>query len=166
MKESNLFNRILSSFEITISGVFLVLACSLVFTSVLLRETVGFSTSVIEEIVRYLIVWSVFIGSSWALKSGKHISIDILTKNLPARFRMILLTFSFVLGFCFSVILCYEGAIIVTHSYAIGERSVSVWSFPMYIPKLVIPIGAILIAIRFAEQIYLQLFRPSEGEIS
>ncbi|GAX88816.1 TRAP transporter small permease [Effusibacillus lacus] len=153
----NRFSRILSKTETLISGIFLIAACVLVFTSVVLRVFWDYSSSIMEEAVRYLIVWCIFIGASLALKNDKHITIDILLKRLPEKIRIGFQTLAFLLGLGLCLFIFFKGVNLVWHSYLISEKSTSAWRMPMFIPKLAVPVGAILISFRFLEKIYLNI---------
>lgn len=159
------FSNILGKIELTISGLFILIACSLIFASVLLREISGYSSSIFEELVRYLIVWSVFIGASWALKKDKHITINILLHNVPKRVAKMLQLISFCIGFVFCILLIYYGMKLVIHSYQLNEMSMSVWRFPMYIPKLAVPLGSLLISLRFLEKIVEYISHLRKGDV-
>lgn len=50
-----------------------------------------------EELSRYLLVWSSFIGTTVAFKKGAHIAVTFLVDLLPFRIRQAVQTFSCVL---------------------------------------------------------------------
>lgn len=161
----NRFSFLLSKIEFTVSSIFLVLACLLVFISVFSRWFFGYSVSVIEEAVRYLIVWVVFIGASLTLRNDKHVIVDVLIQRLPNKIRLYLQTIAFILGLVFSIFLLIKGIELVAHSYKVGERSTSVWHFPMFIPKLALPIGALLLIFRFFEKILSNILIVIKGGV-
>lgn len=43
-----------------------------------------------EEVLRYLLVWTTMVGGAYAYGRRKHLSINMLTKKLPARGQKIL----------------------------------------------------------------------------
>lgn len=50
-----------------------------------------------EELSRYLLVWSSFIGTTVAFKKGAHIAVTFLVDLLPFRIRQAVQTFSCIL---------------------------------------------------------------------
>ncbi|WP_167506034.1 TRAP transporter small permease [Desulfosediminicola flagellatus] len=50
-----------------------------------------------EELSRYLLVWSSFIGTTVAFKKGAHIAVTFLVDLLPARMQKIVQTLSCIL---------------------------------------------------------------------
>ena len=162
----NVFSKTLGKIELTLSGTFLIISCTLMFVGVLFRETVGYSSAVFEELVRFSIIWSIFVGASWSLKNDKHIVIDILLRNLPKKVALLLQSFAFVLGFAFCCLIFIKGIDLVVHSYSQGERSMSAWRIPMFIPKLAVPVGALLMSFRFIEKIIQHVNALRRGDFS
>jgi TRAP-type C4-dicarboxylate transport system permease small subunit len=124
----------------------------LFFGNVVAREiggTFASKFSWIEEAVRYMNVFLVFIALGLALEQGRHVGIDTLRDRLPAKFRSVLLRIIDGMGFLFSIYLAWLGIGLVKFVLMTGQRS----------PTLDIPVGWIysapvigfgLLALRFA----------------
>ncbi len=152
LKVEQRWDAVLSNVEKYISGIFLGIATLLVVVAVILRFCFGYSSSIIEEAVRYLIIWSVFVGGSLALKNNVHITVDILTIRLPVRTRLVLQTFAYLAGIAYCILLAVKGMQLVHNSILIDERTTSAWRLPMFIPRLAVPVGAMLFIVRFAQK--------------
>jgi C4-dicarboxylate transporter DctQ subunit len=145
--------RILDQFEKYVAGITLGFAALLVFLQVILRYFFGYSPSYFSELIRYSIVWSVFIGGSYALRQNKHLAIDILLLRMSERTRQFVQIFASAVGAVFCLYLAYMGWLVVLDTMHLGERSSSALGVPMYIPRLAVPVGAFLLFIRFVEKI-------------
>lgn len=124
----------------------------LFFGNVVAREIGGTFASKfawIEEAVRFMNVFLVFIALGLALEKGRHVGIDTLRNRLPAGIRNVLLKIIDGTGFFFSIYLAWLGTGLVKFVLMTGQRS----------PTLDIPIGWVysapvigfgLLALRFA----------------
>ena len=63
-------------------------ATYVLFQGVVLRYLFNYAFPWTEEVVRYSIVWLVFLGGSIAARRGAHISMDILVVYLPPRAKL------------------------------------------------------------------------------
>ncbi|MBO8167876.1 MAG: TRAP transporter small permease [Thermoanaerobacteraceae bacterium] len=107
----------------------------------------------ISEVVRFMVIWGVFIGASVALREDSHIKVDLLFNILPQRLKKVVAVFANAVGLLFSVFLIYQGSKLVFFVMARGQVSFDV-GIPMYLVYLAIPIGGILLVFRFVEKIY------------
>ena len=124
----------------------------LFFGNVVAREIGGTFASKfawIEEAVRFMNVFLVFIALGLALEKGRHDGIDTLRDRLPAKIRTFLLKIIDGVGFLFSIYLAWLGIGLVKLVLMTGQRS----------PTLDIPVGWVysapvigfgLLALRFA----------------
>ncbi|MCL6448547.1 MAG: TRAP transporter small permease [Armatimonadetes bacterium] len=145
---------LLDAAEIWLAGLTLGVASLLVFISVILRYCFHYSVSAFEEIIRYLIIWSTFLGGSALLRRNGHITIDILIVRLKERQRLILQTFAYILGIVFCALLTIKGFGLVEQSIRVGAKSMSTLRLPMYIPQLAVPVGGLLMMFRFGQKVY------------
>lgn len=124
----------------------------LFFGNVVAREIGGTFASKfawIEEAVRFMNVFLVFIALGLALEQGRHVGIDTLRDRLPPKIRSVLLKIIDGIGFLFSIYLAWLGIGLVKFVLMTGQRS----------PTLDIPVGWVysapvigfgLLALRFA----------------
>lgn len=130
----------------------LITASVILFTNVVARYV--FSTSVLgaEELVRYQIIWMVFVGGSVAARRGIHIGIDAFLKICPAAIQRLISIVVLVLCVAFCLLLLYYGAQLVIDTRAFGQRS-SALRMPYWIAQLAVPVGVGLMAVRFAQRL-------------
>lgn len=62
-----------------IMGVMVVAVCWQVFTRFVLKNP----STVTEEMLRYLLVWTTMVGAAYAYGRRKHLSIGVVAKKLP-----------------------------------------------------------------------------------
>ncbi len=146
-------SRIVDKVEVFIAAFFLAFITLLVFFSVVARKLFGYSSGVIEESIRFAMIWMIFVAGSLAFKRNMHISINIIVDRLSERKKLFLQTFACLLGLVFCVFLVVEGLELVVNSYQLDERSIASWKFPLWIPRLAVPVGALLMAFRLLERI-------------
>lgn len=106
----------------------------LFFGNVVAREIGGSFASKfawIEEAVRFMNVFLVFIALGLALEKGRHVAIDTLRDRLPKHLRWGLLKGIDATGFVFSIYLTWLGIGLVQFVLMTGQRS----------PTLDIPMG-------------------------
>lgn len=105
-----------------------------------------------EELARYLMIWSGFLGASIATRQRRHLKIDILTRFLPdGQVKTLILRLAALIsaGFCF--FLTFVGYEFVANSFK-GGRVSSSMGVPMWIIQAGIPLTSAIIACRFVGQ--------------
>ncbi|OLO36341.1 hypothetical protein BTR23_15845 [Alkalihalophilus pseudofirmus] len=106
------------------------------------------------ELARYLFIWFIFVGSSYALIEKTHIRIEALKMAFPVKVRPYLELTGNVLWFIFSIFIAYIG-----FKYSInmlsGTGNISTaMRIPLGIIYISIPIGYTLMALRLLQQGY------------
>ncbi len=130
----------------------LLVASILLFANVVGRYVFGTSVLGAEELVRYMIVWMVFVGGSVAARKGIHIGVDAFLKFSGARVARIISIVVLLICICFTVTLFYYGLWHTMDVYQFGQRS-SALRLPYWIAQAAIPVGAGLMAIRFTQRL-------------
>ncbi|KAB8132661.1 TRAP transporter small permease [Gracilibacillus oryzae] len=80
------------------------------FLQVVMRNVTGITFSWTEELARYVFIWSVFIGVSYAVKKNKHIKIDSLGLLFRRNGKFIISTFSNLVFLVFAIMAVYYGS--------------------------------------------------------
>ena len=77
------------------------------FWQVITRFVLKNPSTVTEEILRYLLVWTTMVGGAYAYGRRKHLSINMLAKKLPPRAQKLLDIFvqAVVIAFCVVVMI-------------------------------------------------------------
>lgn len=139
---------------------------ALFFWGVVAREIGGTFASRfawIEEAVRLMNVFLVFIALGLALERGRHVGIDTLRDRLPERLRNGLLKFIDAVGCAFSLYLVVLGYSLVKFVLMTGQRSPTL-DIPMGWVYLAPVMGFGLLALRFALSFFGVIDRFSVSE--
>jgi len=100
-----------------------------------------------EEISRYLLIASVFIGISLAQRERAHLGIDTLAEALPARAARRLRLFCDILSLIIYVFLAYKAFAFMQMTMKYGQKSPSMTFLPMWIVYSLMFIGFVLTTI-------------------
>ena len=73
----------LSKTEEFLLGILLTTASIVLFANVVARYVFNWGFPWAEELVRYEIIWMVFLGGSIAARQGLHIGVDLLVRFAP-----------------------------------------------------------------------------------
>lgn len=131
-------------------GVLLLSASVILFSNVVARYVFNESFSWATEVVRYQIIWMVFIGGSVAARRGLHIGVDIIVKFSGPSVRKCILLIVNAIAVAFCAYVAYYGIELVLQTRAWGQVSPAA-QIPMWLVQLAIPVGCILMGIRFAQ---------------
>jgi len=112
----------------------------------------GFNSPIrwVVELSEYALLWITFLGAAWVLRHGGHVRVDILLQYLsPAALRICGLVSSALGAAAMLVILVY-GIDAVSTQYLRGAYRPTGIDVPTWLVLVVIPLGALLLALRFA----------------
>lgn len=98
-----IIDKIIEVMCTAIMGYMVLAVCWQVITRFVLKNP----STVTEEILRYLLVWTTMVGGAYAYGRRKHLSINMLAKKLPARGQKVLDIFvqAIVIAFCVVVMI-------------------------------------------------------------
>ena len=121
---------------------------ALMATNVLLRYLFHTGSVWAQELEWHLLVPLVLFGTSYALRHGEHVRVDIFYGRFSPRAKMIVDLVSALLAITISVLFIWYSFHYVQQSYVIGENSPDPGGLPhRYLLKSLIPIGfALLLA--------------------
>lgn len=112
-----------------------------------------------EELCRYLLVWSTFVGASCVYKHAGHINITIVQNLFPPKVRKILKLLVQVICAVFFVMMIYYGFIYVGKQ---GAQLSPAMRIPMSYMYASIPVGGLLMAWHALDAILQMLFVKDE----
>ncbi len=132
--------------------VFLSFAVILAFVEVILRYV--FQTSLVwsSDLVIVSIIWAVFIGLSITLRKGGHIKIEVVVNLLSGWKKASVIFLSSLIGLLFSLFLFYFSIKYAAFLRESGEVSITT-DIPEYIFFLALPIGGLLLSIRYIQEL-------------
>jgi C4-dicarboxylate transporter, DctQ subunit len=154
-------------FEEWVAGVALLLMLLLVCGEIVLRDVFNTSNLWSEEVVRYLMIWSVYFGSAAAVARGAHLRIEMLINAVSPRVRRVLDIVATTWVLAFGVAMTWAGYLYVKDSFTLGFVSAdSNLSLQIGWVQLIIPITFALTAVhatRILLRLVVQVRNAGEG---
>lgn len=143
--------QILHRIEDTLLVTILLAMVTLAFSQIVMRNFLGTGSIWLDPLLRVLVLWVGLLGALVATRQNKQISVDVLTRFLPERLKMI----SDIITRTFAAII---SAIIAWHSFLFlidewNSGAMAFASVPAWLPESIIPIGFAIIALRYAFQV-------------
>jgi C4-dicarboxylate transporter DctQ subunit len=134
-----------------IAAVLLVCSVAINFANIIGRYFFSVSISWAEEVMLFLMVGCVFLGSAQVAWTNRQIRMDILVNMMPAPIRKSLELLSDLLFLAVAGVLVVFAWPVIVDLAAFDERSQAA-NVPLVIPQALIPIGlsfmAFLVAVR------------------
>jgi TRAP-type C4-dicarboxylate transport system permease small subunit len=129
--------RVLDGCLVALFAVYLVFILAQVLLRFLRIDALYWS----EELVRYLLVWSVLLGAALVTQRRVHVRVDILESLLPERGRRRLEIVNTLVLLVFAGVLCWAGLLFVERA---GRMTASMLGVRMAFVYAVIPLTALL----------------------
>ena len=136
--------------------IILVAMILLAFSQVILRNFFNTGITWADVVVRHLVLWVGFIGASVATKEDGHLAMDMVSRFLPEKLKKP--TAMFVHGASSFVCACLTYA---SYKFVMSEKeagSMLVGSIPNYWAICIIPIGFMLMSLRFAIKAFVDVW--------
>jgi C4-dicarboxylate transporter DctQ subunit len=144
--------RIWNQTETVLVIILLALASYLTFQEVVLRYVFGTGWGGSYEITIMALIWCTFIGASLGVRENIHIGVDVLVKKFHPNVQKIILILSILLCILFGIIVAVKGfqfAHFISRSKLLSRDL----RIPMEIGYLAVPVGGVLLSLRFIEQL-------------
>ena len=145
MKHFERLVRWLAALGVALAALSLIGSMALIVYSVVMRYFLNQPVAWVDELVGYLLVACVMLAAADAMLEGEHLAVDIVTERLGSRGRRIALLGGIVAIALSALLLVVEGSEMVGFSRMVGLRSNGYMAAPMWIPQLLVPIGAVLL---------------------
>ena len=144
---TDVFDRVvrrLAMLGIALAAISLLGSLALVVYSVVMRYFLNQPAAWVDELVGYLLVACVMLAAADALLEGEHLAVDLVTERLGSRGKRLTLLAGLAAVALSALLLAIEGYDMVAFSRMVGLMSNGYMATPMWIPQLLIPIGAAL----------------------
>lgn len=132
--------------------ILLALAAYLTFQEVVMRYVFGTGWSGSYEITTMSLIWCTFIGISLGVRENIHIGVDLLVKKFSPKIQKTFLVISILLCIFFGIIVAVKGfqfSEFISRSKLLSRDL----RIPMEIGYLAVPVGGVLICLRFVERL-------------
>jgi len=125
------------------------------FTQIVLRNffATGFTWG--DSLVRSLVLWVGFIGAAIATKEGKHINIDVVSRWMPSRGKIIIEVITQLFSFFICGLLTYAALKFIKNEAQMGTYAFS--GIPAWILQIVLPITFGLMTFRYGLHLFKNL---------
>lgn len=161
---NNKLKDFLDNFEGYCCILTLALMSIVVFIQVVFRFVVKASLPWSEELSRYLLVWTAFLGGAYGVRQGAHIGVEAFALLLPKKVQKILAIFVMIISIGLCVVICKYGFTIVQTQLSKGQLSPAM-RIPMGYMYAAIPIGMIFFIIRFIQDIFISIRDFNKPEV-
>jgi len=149
-------------FEEYFLAITLSISVVIIFLQIIMRYVVGSSLSWSEELARYLFLWQIWVGASFAVKRNKHLRADVLQVVVPQKLKYPVEVLYTVIWLAFSIFLAYQSSILVSKIIKVGQLSAAL-RLPMQFAYASVPTGCILMTIRLVQKIILDYKKFKSG---
>ena len=131
-------------------GAIVILVMVFMITTYVVVRFAGGKWTFVEEWVGYLLVFMTYFACAYALRSGGHISVDVVIRLLPKRVRLWMAVFTSLLALV--MLGFFTERSISWVSYTWTEETVSNFPSltPMWIPSMFVVIGIVVFSIAMA----------------
>ncbi|MGE5169162.1 MAG: TRAP transporter small permease [Rudaea sp.] len=123
------------------------------FGQVIARYVFNYSFVWALELVTFLFAWLIFLGMSYGVRVGSHIGVDALVKLLAPRGQRAVGIIATLCCIAYALIVLYGGWIYMSKMRELGTLAQDL-PFPVWIPQLIVPLGAALLAFRFGQVLF------------
>lgn len=117
-----------------IFSLFLVMVIT-TFLQIIFRYVFSAPLTWSEELSRYCLVWLTFTGAAVGIRTGIHVAVEALTRLLPARLKLLVMRFNYLLITVFAAALAKYGF------------ELSMLNMKQLSPAMHIPIGLVYAAV-------------------
>ena len=117
----------------------------LVLVQIVLRYVFNVPLPWVEEMTIFLMIWMAFMGAAIGVRRGAHIAMTILVDRMPPRLARICFHATTIAVIAFAGVVAWEG---VQLMLSVGNQRSAALALPMTIPYMIVPLGALLVALQ------------------
>lgn len=146
--------------ENSIAAVTMTTVSILVFGNVVSRYGFSYTPIWSEELSRFLVVWSIFIGVAIGVRKNQHIGVDAIIRFMPHKLKLASEVLLNLIGVVVLGVLIVNSYEFIQHTREFEQLSPAM-RIPMYIPYIAMPVGLSLSIVHFIHNI-VKLFTISD----
>jgi C4-dicarboxylate transporter, DctQ subunit len=137
----------LNRFEEITSSVALSLMAVIIIVQVFQRYVIQHSLDWPEELARYLFIYAVYIGSSFAASGRRHLEVTIIRNVFGPKIGIVFTVLAYIITIFFCVLMFFWGIKMIYFVIESGQVAPAL-QFPMWIAYVCIPLGFSLMGFR------------------
>jgi TRAP-type C4-dicarboxylate transport system permease small subunit len=141
----SVLRRIARGFEADVASIILALMLFVMALQVFTRYVLNNSPDWTEEILRYMYVWVVFLGTSAAITDRSHVSISFLVEKLPRNLQIVVAVLTNAVIVVFLGCLLWLGIKATISHNVVPLMTVDVMYSVVY---AIVPVTAVLMMLR------------------
>jgi TRAP-type C4-dicarboxylate transport system permease small subunit len=100
-------------------------------------------------VTSYLLLYTIYLASAYALQQGDHVSVDIVVEHLPGPLRRFTQRLAHLLGLAFILVFLWQAWRFEERAIRDGERDLSMLAVPLSMAIIAIPIGLAVMAVTY-----------------
>ncbi|GHE19968.1 TRAP transporter small permease [Halomonas urumqiensis] len=146
--------RTLDRLEEILASLSLAVMVILISMQVFFRYVLGDSLVWSEELSRYLLIWAVYIGCSFAAREDRHLEVTFIRSLLGPRANRWIISFSYIVTIVFCGFCVVWGIEMLQFLGRTGQRTQSL-GVSVYWVYLALPVGMTLMALRMLQRLWI-----------
>jgi len=120
---------------------------------VIMRYLFNAPTTWSFEVNRYMLIMVVFIGGSWTLPAGGHVSVDIFTESIGGRKKILLDTVTSVMAGAYVLIFLIESSYFTWEAWEQNIKSTEYLAWPLWPIRSFLVIGSAMLLLEYVIRI-------------
>jgi C4-dicarboxylate transporter DctQ subunit len=154
-------NRVIEGFEDLVVALGLGIATLAAVGEVVARFVFGTSTGAGGELTNYPIIWAAMIGAAVAARTGVHIGVDVVVKQMPPAIAKWTVLASLLLSALFTFVVTLLGIELVQFSYGTQQTTMELL-WPRWPLFLSVPVGMGLMTFHLLQEFFHRLRQRPE----
>ena len=152
--------RRIADWSLLALGLVALAATALGTLAVVSRYIFSLPISFSDEVVTYLVVWSLLVAVGVGERGNIHIRATVITERLGPRTQLWLDRATLVLTIAFAAVMIGYGSQIAWQRLVLNEVSPTILQFPQWVARLCVPVGFLLVALAAVRR----LRKPTEAK--
>src|SRR5690625_198385 len=132
-----------------IGGAIFGLMAFFIGADVLMRNLTGSGLAWVIELTEYAMYVATIFAAPWVLREGAHVSVDVVTANLPPNTRRWVAVFTNLLGSAICFTIFYYSLLSTWTAYVRGNQIYKTFTIPEWWVNGFVPLGMLLVGIEF-----------------
>jgi C4-dicarboxylate transporter DctQ subunit len=141
-------DKIIDRMEQRLLVTLLSLMILIAFSQIVLRNLFDTGLAWGDPLVRNLVLWVSFIGAALATKEGKHINIDVVSRWMPPRGKILVEAITGLFSSLVCALMTFAALKFIKNEAQMGGGTFL--GIPLWIPEIILPITFALMALRFS----------------